>query len=346
MTIIHLLIGLGGGGAEHLVLELAKQNKIAGNRVIVIGITSINLIEDKFKAYNIEYLSLKIDNASTAITGFRNFLKIIRKYPSSVIHAHMFHAGILACFAKLVVPSCRIAFTLHTNYVRAFYRRFLLYATRSVRDVDVIFSQESKKTYHKDQYAVIPNGIDTTKYQVLATLPEKFNCLFLGRLQEPKNPLYLVELVLKLKDKHKFVINVAGNGHLTEDLKKLIKENNLEDWFVFLGFSRDIPNLLAKSHCMIMPSLWEGMPISILEAGAAGVPIVSTPVGSIPSILNDKNAYLSELDSFHLSLAEVIDNYPLAKNKAQKLKTLVLSDYDIKNVAEKHHQLYANILNS
>jgi len=344
MIIIHLLVGLGGGGAEHLVLELAKQNKIAGNRVMVIGITSINLIEDKFKAYDIEYTSLKIDNVSTAIAGIGKLLKIIKKYPSSIIHAHMFHAGILACVAKLVVPSCRIAFTLHTNYVRAFYRRFLLYATKSMRDVDIIFSEESKRTYHKDRYVVIPNGIDTSKYQVAANLPETFNCLFLGRLQEPKNPLYLVELVLKLKDEHKFIINVAGNGHLTEDLKSLIRENNLEDWFVFLGFSRDIPNLLAKSHCMIMPSLWEGMPISILEAGAAAVPIVSTPVGSIPSILNDDNAYLTELDTFHLNLAKVIDNYPLAQSKAQKLKTLVLNDYDIKNIAEKHHQLYATIL--
>ena len=344
MTIIHLLIGLGGGGAEHLVLELAKQNKLAGNRVIVVGITSINLIEDKFRAYDIEYTSLKIDKISTAIPGIRKFLKILKKYPSSIIHAHMFHAGLLACVGKLFMPSSRIAFTLHTNYVKALYRRFLLYATRSIRDVDIIFSQESKKAYHKNRFVVIPNGIDTKKYQVLTRLPETFNCLFLGRLQEPKNPLYLVELVLKLKDKHKFIINVAGSGHLTEELKNRIKQNNLEDWFVFLGFSRDIPNLLAKSHCMIMPSLWEGMPISILEAGAAAVPIVSTPVGSIPSILNDENAYLSDLDSFHLHLAKVIDNYPLAKSKAQKLKALVLSDYDIKNTANKHHYLYAEIL--
>lgn len=343
MTIIHLLVGLGGGGAEHFVLELAKKNKQDQNKVIVVGITAINLIESKFRDNNIECISLNINKPSMAYAGFKRLLQILRKNRHSIVHAHMFHAGMLACMSKLFIPSIVIVFTLHTNYVKQFYRKSLIYLTKSMRDADVIFSEDSKKWYHKSCSSVIQNGIETTKFNLEPQLSKQFTCLFLGRLEEPKNPLYLIDLVLQLKEKYRFVIKIAGDGGLKEELKRKIAIYKLEPWFDFLGFRSDIPELLSSSHCMIMPSLWEGMPISILEAGAAGVPIVATPVGSIPSILNEQNAYLGKLDAFHLKLGAVMDDYSLAEQKALELKSLILKKYDIANSADKHQELYSKL---
>ena len=56
-------------------------------------------------------------------------------------------------------------------------------------------------------------------------------------------------------------------------------EQDLKDYIKLLGLRNDIPNLLNKSHCLLMPSLWEGLPIVILEAGASRLPVISTPVG-------------------------------------------------------------------
>lgn len=345
MKIIHFLVGIGGGGAEHLVLELANQNKNAGHTVVVVGITSINKIQNKFENYGIEYISLKIDKVSDLYGGIKKYIEILKRYPNAVIHAHMFHAGIMSCITKIFAPSFKLVFTLHTNYVRAFYRRSLLYITRGIRDADVIFSDNSRQSYHKRDSVVIANGIDNSKFQLKSALPDTFTCLFLGRLQEPKNPLYLVDLVLKLKDQYNFKISIAGDGDLAENLKSMIKVHKLENYFNFLGFRNDIPFLLSTSHCMIMPSLWEGMPISILEAGAAGVPIISTAVGSIPSILNTTNSFICDLKDFHENLAKVMDNYTSAKMKASKLKEIILAKYDITMVAQQYHDLYSRVNN-
>ena len=344
MTIIHFLVGIGGGGAEHLVLELANQNKKAGHKVIVVGITSISVIENKFKTYGIEYTSLKINRLSEVFQGIKKYIKILKSNPKAIIHAHMFHAGMISFITKIFAPSFTVVFTLHNNYVRAAYRKFLLFLTKSCRNAEVIFSDDSRMMYHKSNAVVIPNGIDTSKFNLELNLPELFTCLFLGRLQEQKNPFYLIDLVLALKDKHNFKINIAGDGELAEALKAKIKLHNLEDFFAFLGFRNDTPYLLSTSHCMIMPSLWEGMPISILEAGAAGVPIVATAVGSIPSILNTDNSYVCSLDKFSENLSNVMKDYNTAKLKASKLKVTILTDFDIRSTALKHHILYQSVL--
>ena len=343
MTVIHLLIGLGGGGAEHFVYELSKRSKLKNIETLVVAITSNNLIKDKFEASNIETFTLDINSPRNFFTGFRAFLCLLRKYNNAVLHAHMFHAVMVACLAKLFLPSLNIVFTLHSNFIKQAYREILLFATKWLRSSDIIFSADSKKWYHKTNSIVIANGIDISRFKLSPELPEIFTCLFLGRLDEEKNPLYLIDLVMKLKDKYKFQINIAGDGSLMSALKKEINLFELENWFNFLGFRKDIPEVLSRSHCMIMPSLWEGLPISILEAGAAGVPIVSTPVGSIPSLLNSGNAFMGNLDEFHLLVENVINNYPDACKKARKLQLLINSDYDIKKSAGAHFVIYKSL---
>jgi glycosyltransferase involved in cell wall biosynthesis len=345
MTIIHLTVGLGGGGAESFLLEISKSiKKNPGTKVVIVTLTSISTIAYKFDAENIQYISLGIKGVKDFFLKFERFLNILKKHDSCIVHAHMFHAAMAACLAKLFRPNIRIVFTLHTNFVKQAYRKWLLFVTKKLRSADIIFSPDSRRWYHKKNAITIANGIDTSKFNLENTTSDTFTCLFLGRLAEPKNPLYLIELVNRLKDRFKFKILVAGTGPLKTDLEEQIRKYKLEEYFSLLGFTDNIPKLLSKAHCLIMPSLWEGMPMAILEAGAAGVPIVATPVGSIPSILNTENAYLGNLDEFHLLLEKVMLEYKFSLKKAEELRRKIYDDYDISKSAKKHLELYSHIL--
>jgi len=154
----------------------------------------------------------------------------------------------------------------------------------------------------------------------------------------------LIEIANDLKDKYEFEIDIVGDGYLRDELKDLIKKYKLENVVKLLGLRSDIPKLLNQSYCLLMPSLWEGLPIVILEAGAGSLPVISTPVGSIPSLLNMNNAYLSELDGFKNKMIEVLDNYEDAKLKGKKLYDVILKQYSIDAVVDEHEKIYKELM--
>ena len=260
----------------------------------------------------------------------------------------MFHACMLGVILKLFYKNCPIVFTMHTNSVRQVYRRLLLFLTKPLRLTDIIFSVNSKKWYLKNS-VIIQNGVDFDKFNIAKKRESKqsqpFEFLFLGRLYEPKNPLFLIELVKKLKlaNIENFVISIVGDGPLSESLKIEIKNSNLESYFVLHGFNYNVVPFLQQSNCLILPSLWEGMPISIIEAAAAQLPIISTPVGSIPDFLNNLNAYVKDTSEFHLAMIDVFNNYSNALCKANDLYNQMSTLFDIDTVFKEHLNVYKRI---
>ncbi|MFX0558422.1 glycosyltransferase family 4 protein [Maribacter sp. CXY002] len=344
---IHLITGLSGGGAEHLVLELAKQAAEHSVSVLVISVSSLNEIEHKFNSHHIDYLFLDINGFNSLFKGLSKLKIALQKNSDkSVVHCHMFHALLVALLYKLInLKKCNIVFTLHNNMVGSFFRRYILFISKPFRKIDIIFSKNSKKWYLKNN-AIIPNGIDFKKFEYNLSEPRKINSkidfIFLGSLTEQKNPLILPKLADQLRKEkiNNFIIHVVGEGPLRNELEQQITNLKLQKFIILHGFKNNIPELLRTYNCQIMPSLWEGMPISLLESGAAGLPIITTPVGSIPDFLNNKNAYLSSPENFTNAMKMVIYDYNTALKKASVFKDFVIKNYSIENIYKKHQMIY------
>jgi glycosyltransferase involved in cell wall biosynthesis len=348
MTIVHLITGLGAGGAEHMVLELAIASKKASIKTIVISVTNSDLNEIKFKEAGIDYYFLGINSVKKLKIGLKYFKTILKNENDIILHCHMFHAFMLGLIFKLFHKNIPIVYTMHTNKVKQLSRRILLFLTKKFRKVDIIFSENSKKWYLRNNM-IIQNGVDFKKFKInkkrKLQSSKPFNFLFLGRLYEPKNPLFLIELVEKLIEENikDFVITIVGDGPLKINLETAIKFSNLERYFVLKGFNSNVVPFLHNSDCLILTSLWEGMPVSIIEAAAAELPIISTPVGSVPDFLNESNAYVRELNVFHLAMIEVFNNYGNALLKADKLYNQMSSELSIENIFNKHLNVYKSI---
>ena len=355
MTIVHILSSFSGGGAENMVLQLAKQSN-QNVKTVVISISQVNTItnaasiEDKFIQENIEVHCLDITSFKNASLkrGLKKLNAITKTLEHPVFHCHMFHSVLLATFLNIAYTRVPVVFTLHTNKLESISRRWLLFLTKSFRKKDIIFSINSKKWYLKNS-KVIPNGVDFEYFSQNITLQQEvskpFVFLFLGRLHTPKNPLYMVTAAKLLIDNNitEFVIHVVGGGDMEEELKEHIDKNNVSKHFKLLGFHNNVKPFLAEANCLMLPSIREGMPIVILEAAAAKLPIIATPVGSIPDFLNNSNAYLSNLDVFHESMIDVILNYENTKPKADKLYDEVKSAFDINSVYNEHLKLYKSL---
>lgn len=346
MTIIHLTSTLGGGGAEQMVLQLSKQSNTILKTIVISLSGTFMALEKHFIHQNIEYYILGVNSFKdlSLVNGLKKFKEIERNLDDVVIHCHMFHAILFGMLYKLRYPKTKLIFTLHTNILEYKSQRLILYFSKVLRFRDIIFSQKGKKWYIKSNCEIIPNGVIFKDFNFgKRTFPSgKFKFLFIGRISHEKSPLRLIEaakqlLALKITD---FEINFVGDGILRTELSNQIKTHKLENHFKLHGFQHDIKPYLCDAHCLVLPSIREGMPVVIIEAAASRLPIVSTPVGSIPDFLNDSNAYLSEIKSFDRAMLKVIQNYTEALNKSEKLYQDIKSDFNIKSVFAKHLNLY------
>lgn len=148
-----------------------------------------------------------------------------------------------------------------------------------------------------EQVISIPNGVPLDRAQPSRSradvrtelgIDDAFMILSTGRLAEQKGLEYLIRAVALLRRELPAArLVLAGDGPLRDELAKLVADLGLDDTVVLLGQRSDVGDLLAASDLVVLPSLWEGLSISLLEAMAAGKPVVTTSIGSNREVTND-----------------------------------------------------------
>jgi glycosyltransferase involved in cell wall biosynthesis len=147
---------------------------------------------------------------------------------------------------------------------------------------------------------VVPNCIDLGEYPPersplqeaektsLDVPPDAFRIGFVGRLHPQKGLDFLLQAMQMIRDRlHNAMLFIIGDGELRRSLENQTREYGLQHIVSFLGTSQDIPSLLYSLNLFVLPSLWEGMPVALLEAMAAGLPVVATSVGGVPEVVLD-----------------------------------------------------------
>ncbi len=142
-----------------------------------------------------------------------------------------------------------------------------------------------------DHVTVVPNGVDLEHY---APSPGRRRgkrpprMIFVGRLIANKGPQYLIEALPRVLSHHpEAECWLVGDGPLRHDLERTIREQHLQDNVRFLGERDDVASLLGQSDVFVRPSLSEGLPLAVLEAMAACLPVVVAPVGGTPELVED-----------------------------------------------------------
>ena len=179
---------------------------------------------------------------------------------------------------------------------------------------------------------------------------ETINVLFLGKLCKEKGVYDIIE-ASKLVKSPNIKINLYGDGDI-EEFEKLIKENNLQEKIKIMGWisGREKDEALNNSDIFILPSYSEGLPMSILEAMAIGLPIISTPVGGIPEAVEDgADGFLVSPGDYN-ALAEKIDS--LASNKPQREQMgqrgyeIAREKFDVNVIISQLKEIYNELLES
>ena len=172
----------------------------------------------------------------------------------------------------------------------------------------------------------------------------------ISRLSYPKIPQDFIHAASNLKKqqvKAKYLI--VGNGPLESDIDKLIKELELAGDFIRLGFREDIPEILSAIDVFVLPTLWEGRSMSILEAMSAGKAIITTDIEANRELLeNEKEAFLvpvKNVEALTEALAALANNRELLSKMGETVKEKVSKHYTIDNSLRKTLSVYKESIN-
>ncbi len=376
IKVVHIITKLELGGAQQNTLYTVSH--LDKSKFIPILITgSEGLLVDDAKRLCIETHFLPslvreinpVKDIQALFDIRRLLLRIKRSFQSPIIvHTHSSKAGIIGRWAAFFAGIPVVIHTFHgygfNDYQSILKRWLFILLERLTAKITTRFIAVSKnniekginaKIFSSDDVELIRSGIDISEFSDVKIDKVKKKKELQVELDKPlvgmiacfkpqKAPLDFVKaahLVCQKISDVRFV--VAGDGELRPPMEELTNSLGLKDKIKLLGFRRDIPEIMKCLNVFVLTSLWEGLPRVILQALAAGIPVVATEVdGSSEVVKNGINGFLVKPGDVE-GIAEKI-MYILQKPKDFKFEISglksILDEFDINLMVKKQEELY------
>jgi glycosyltransferase involved in cell wall biosynthesis len=281
-------------------------------------------------------------------------MKLKRKLDSfmpDIIHTHLKSSSYILFYYLFRKKTFKWIHTVHT-YGRIdtkFFRRFLfrrMYQNRKIKLVAVSNTVKNSlvRLYKKPDITVINNGIDLSKFNVALDNRNYIQIINVGRFAKVKNHEYIIFEFSKLvKDIPSVKLVLIGDGPLKERITELTKKLNITKNVTFITYTDEVNRYLSESNIFVLPSYYEGLPLSLLEAMASGLVCVAGSGGK-DLIKDNVNGFLIDLKSGSLykKLLYIIDNFYKMQNI--KLNAINTSrNYSIETMAKRYLYLYLEV---
>lgn len=258
--------------------------------------------------------------------------RVIKSFEPNIVHTHTFKAGLLGRLAAL--STRKRPFLVHTfhghllnGYLGFVKLRILKTIERLLAhrtDVLVSVGEKVKAELvesgigNGQRFEVVPPGfpmphLSSTQKRTEPINPNVLTCAWIGRIVEVKAPERILEIARYIsKSKTSVQFLIAGDGPLRNQIQTQSESESLP--IKFLGWTGDVPTFLKEVDLLILTSLNEGTPVSIIEAQRMGKPVVSTDVGSVREVISyGKSGYVLDYDP--IRFAELIKSFALDKAK-------------------------------
>lgn len=376
VKVAYILTPIDFGGVEKVTLNFLKN--VNKDKYQIVPIVLIRPWEkENYFVKEIEKLGYKYFSIPVAVkqkNEGRDFFRIIRCYKIlfqilrkqkyDIVHTNGYFADIIG------LPVAKILGILHTTTCHGFISNdknlvfynfldkiFIFFSDKIIAVSEIIKSDLERSGLRKSKIEVIQNAVQTTfKTQDYSTKRQEKRHFFdiqdneiavgyVGRLSEEKGVRYLIEagiLLLMTGELCRFLI--IGEGPKKNEIEKIVKDQELQDKFLFIGFKSNVEDFIPAFDIFVLPSLTEGTPMALLEAMSFGIPVVATNVGGVPKIIETgvNGIIVNPADSKALSnqIKILIHDTSLRKKVSKEAYSMVQKKYNVNDWCRKIEKQY------
>ncbi len=301
------------------------------------------------------------------IRAFTALVKEIRTFKPHIIHTHTAKAGFLGRIASIISlqPSIRVH-TFHGHLLNGYFgwfKRLLVIIAEKILAIftDQLIAVGDKVSQDlliagigkKEKFGLMPPGL------VINILPAKdeslksfglsnsrLQCAFIGRITQIKRPDRFLDVVSEVKKRGiDLDFFMVGDGELLEGCRKRISQQDLP--VTVLGWQSDIEKILSATDIVVLTSDNEGTPLSLIQAGMAGLPVVTTNVGSVPEVVLDGvTGIITDLNIQEIAnaLEKLATNKALRERLGLAAQEFTLANFGVQRLVHDHEELYKKLL--
>ncbi len=344
-----------------------SQTSVIG--CIVSNVHEENALFERAISLGIEAVKIVISNKGV-LFDIPKAARQIAELNIDIIHSHCYKPSVCGfVISKLksipIMTTCHLWFELTNRPLKTkvlitlelfFYRWFarLVGVSEPIKQILIDNGLNEKNI------SVVANGVEvetlTDKSNIrdrirneLGVTEDTFVIVNSGRLTKQKAQWVLIEAAEELKKSYEnFVFIIVGEGELKDELAEKIQTSQLEKHVKMLGFYAEMEHLLAAADCFALPSIDEGMPMSLLEAVSSELPVICTHVGDIDKLIIDDDSGLvvplNTPNALSKKVLVLIENSEFASSLAKCAKEKMIKLYSSEAMANSYSDIYTSIL--
>lgn len=367
--ILHIIVGLGNGGAENTLFKLLKKSKNKFDTcVLVLG--THNSIDWKFNKEKINIIRIKIKNKFFIIFKILKIYYLIKRYNPDLIQTWMYHSDFVGSVIGNFLLKKKVIWCIrHTSliffkskFITIIIAKFCSFLSKKFVE-QIIYSSTESKIYHqsigydKSKGIEILNGYDPKDFTYLTSRKDSNKIINLGILANyrPQKdfPTFFKALSILNKKKISFQCIMAGHNidHKNKQLSLLIKNYNLSNKIFLLGELKITKYFFKKIDYLVLSSSFgESFPNVLAEAMLHGIPCVSTEVGSAKKIINGLGWICKTSDPIGLSksinqaIKFKLTNIEEYKKLKKKVRSSIIKRYHIDYMTQNYFNTWEQVL--
>lgn len=354
IKIIYILPTLDKGGAERFITDLLLNlNRDIFDPTLLLFVRGGEWAKE-LEEKNIPIITLQKKHRLDLV----NFLQIcqhIRNIKPHIVHTQQ--GGDI--YGRLAAKILKIPIIVSTEHnvnrdeakIISLLKRISATWALKIFAISEAVKNDAIERYHlsSDKFTIIYNGVNINKFppKTVQEYQKKINFGTIGRLVPQKGQITLIAAWEKLKNLD-INCSIAGLGPLKYDLEKKINSSQLSGKIKLIG-AVNSPNFLNSLDAFILPSIWEGFGIVLLEAGLTGLPIIASAVDGITEIIDDNTGWLvpaNDIQALSDKIAWLATNINSAevRQKVKNLQDRIIKEFDIKKMTRNYEYWYQKLL--
>jgi glycosyltransferase involved in cell wall biosynthesis len=301
------------------------------------------------------------------LKAFLSLIKEIRSFKPHVIHSHTAKAGFLGRIASILSlhPSIRIH-TFHGHLLNGYFGPSKKILVISAEKILAIFTHQLLAVGDKvrqdllavgvgksEKFGLMPPGLEIGKLpnkkdsqEFYGLSQQAIQCAFIGRVTQIKRPDRFLDVVREIKKRSlEIEFFMAGDGDLLQNCKERIAREDLP--VKILGWQSNIEQVLSAADVVVLTSDNEGTPLSLIQAGMALLPVVTTRVGSVPEVVLDGvTGIITNLDVQEIAdaLEKLANSAELRAQMGASAQEFTLANFGVERLVNDHEELYKKLI--